>query len=99
MIILVSSSVIVCFLLFLIKFLYEVWWNPIRIEAALRSQGIKGPSYRFFYGNSKDMDKMRNEALMSSSSELSHQMLPRVQPHIYLWTKLHGNCKFFFFPF
>eukprot|EP00257_Ricinus_communis_P001632 XP_002512042.2 cytochrome P450 CYP749A22 [Ricinus communis] len=90
MIILVSSCIFVCFISFLIKFLYEIWWNPIRIQSSLRSQGIQGPSYRFYYGNSQDMVKMRMEALRSST-ELSHQLLPRVQPHIYFWINLHGK--------
>ncbi|KAF2298908.1 hypothetical protein GH714_029042 [Hevea brasiliensis] len=34
---------------------------------------------------------MRNEVLKSSPMELSHQLLPRVQPHIYSWIKLYGK--------
>ncbi|KAJ9174138.1 hypothetical protein P3X46_017198 [Hevea brasiliensis] len=63
MIILVLSYLFVCFItLLLTKFFYELWWNPIRIQSALSSKGIAGPSYRFYYGNSDDMIRMRKES-------------------------------------
>ncbi|XP_050237848.1 cytochrome P450 CYP749A22-like [Mercurialis annua] len=92
MIVLTSSCVFACFvLIFVVKFLYDVWLNPIRIQSSLRSQGIRGPAYRFFYGNSQELMNMRNEALRSSAELSSHQMLPRVQPHIHFWTRLYGK--------
>ncbi|XP_050238093.1 cytochrome P450 CYP749A22-like [Mercurialis annua] len=92
MIVLIWSWVFSCLAFtFLVKFLYDVWLNPIRIQSALRSQGIRGPSYRFIYGNSRDLVKLRDEALRSSTELSSHQILRRVQPDIYLWTKLHGK--------
>ncbi|CAK7326410.1 unnamed protein product [Dovyalis caffra] len=55
----------------------------------MRSQGMKGPPYRFLHGNTKEIYNMRNE-IMSSPMELSHQMLARIQPHVYSWIKLYG---------
>ncbi|CAN1794955.1 Cytochrome P450 CYP749A22 [Linum perenne] len=56
----------------------------------MRAQGIKGPSYRFFHGNTKEIAFMRIQAA-KLPMELSHHVLPRLQPHIYTWTKLYGN--------
>ncbi|XP_002512038.2 cytochrome P450 CYP749A22 [Ricinus communis] len=78
------------FLLILSKFLYKEWWTPVRIQSLMRSQGIKGPSYRFIHGNTKDITNMRKET-MENPMELSHLILPRIQPHIYSWIKLYGT--------
>lgn len=51
---------------------------------------MKGPPYRFLHGNTKEIYNMRNE-IMSSPMELSHQMLARIQPHVYSWIKLYGK--------
>lgn len=83
-----------CLCLFLLlilgKFLYIEWWTPNFIQSLMRSQGIKGPSYRFLHGNTKEITNMRNET-MKNPMELSHHVLPRIQPHIYSWIKLYGK--------
>ncbi|XP_058010191.1 cytochrome P450 CYP749A22-like isoform X2 [Hevea brasiliensis] len=76
-------------LLILGKFLYKEWWTPLCIQSLLKSQGIKGPSYRFLHGNTKQIANMRKET-MKNPMELSHHVLPRIQPHIYSWIKLYG---------
>ncbi|XP_061998663.1 cytochrome P450 CYP749A22-like [Rosa rugosa] len=53
-------------------------------------QGIHGPSYRLIYGNTKEISNMQKEA-MSRSINLSHDIFPRVQPHIHSWTKSYGK--------
>ncbi|KAJ4839536.1 hypothetical protein Tsubulata_047558 [Turnera subulata] len=90
MIIYFSGWVSLCFLWLLSRFLNKVWWTPFRIQSAMSSQGIKGPSYRFFHGNSKEIISLRNEA-WKSPMELCHQIFPRVHPHVYLWKKLYGK--------
>lgn len=89
-IIFLSSCVCLYLLLLFINFFNKVWWTPIRIQSALHSQGVKGPSYRFLHGNLKEIINLRKEA-MSSPTELCHQSFSRIQPHVYLWSKLHGN--------
>ncbi|KAJ8760493.1 hypothetical protein K2173_015160 [Erythroxylum novogranatense] len=74
----------------LIKFLDKVWRRPIHVQSVLRSQGVKGPSYKILHGNIKEIHVMRNK-MLSSPMELSHQIYPRILPHVYLWTKLHGK--------
>ncbi|KAG8499855.1 hypothetical protein CXB51_006264 [Gossypium anomalum] len=68
------------FLIALIKFLYEYMWTPLRIEHMMNSQGIKGPPYKFIYGNNKQVTKMRTEA-SSKCLALTDDIFPKVQPH------------------
>ncbi|PIA50722.1 hypothetical protein AQUCO_01200150v1 [Aquilegia coerulea] len=75
----------------LIQFFYKAWWKPIRIQKRMRAQGIKGPSYNFLHGNTKEVQDMKIEATKTTLPTLSNEILPRVQPHIYLWTKLYGR--------
>ncbi|XP_059650949.1 cytochrome P450 CYP749A22-like [Cornus florida] len=90
LVVLLSSSLCLFILLTLIKFLHKVWWTPIRVQRALRSQGIKGPSYRFFHGNTKEILRLRKEST-SKPMELSHHLFPRILPDIYLWFNIYGK--------
>nr|AYV88902.1 cytochrome P450 oxidase CYP749A87 [Polygala tenuifolia] len=56
----------------------------------MRLQGIRGPSYRFFHGNTKEIVSKKTEA-MNSSMELSHDILAKVQPHIAAWIHIYGR--------
>ncbi|CAN1794952.1 Cytochrome P450 CYP749A22 [Linum perenne] len=90
LVIFLSSFLCLYLLLIIIRFLNKVWLTPIRVQSQMRAQGIKGPSYRFFHGNTKEIAFMRIQAA-KLPMELSHHVLPRLQPHIYTWTKLYGN--------
>ncbi|KAA3485514.1 cytochrome P450 CYP749A22-like protein [Gossypium australe] len=78
------------FFIALIKFLYDYLWIPLRIQHMLNSQGIKGPPYRFIHGNNKEIAKMRQEA-SSKPMALTHDIFPKVQPHIYSWINKYGR--------
>ncbi|CAN0916597.1 Cytochrome P450 CYP749A22 [Linum grandiflorum] len=86
------SSCLCSYLVLLItRFLNRTWWTPIRIQSRMRSQGIKGPPYRFFHGNTREIAEMRIQATKTPMVELSHNIFPRLQPHIYSWTELYGK--------
>ena len=53
-------------------------------------QGIKGPPYRFIHGSNKEILSMNKEA-MAKPMRLTHDIFPKLQPHVHLWTKLYGN--------
>ncbi|PRQ40598.1 putative cytochrome P450, EF-Hand 1, calcium-binding protein [Rosa chinensis] len=89
-VILVSSFLCVFLLPGLIKIVYKLWWTPTRIQKRMASQGIRGPSYRLIYGNTKEISSMHKEA-MSRPLGLSHDILSYVQPHIHSWTNLYGK--------
>ncbi|XP_061998661.1 cytochrome P450 CYP749A22-like isoform X1 [Rosa rugosa] len=77
-------------LLVLIKIFHKLWWNPTRIQKLMALQGIKGPSYRFIHGNTKEISSMQKEA-MSRPKSLSHDIFSHVQPHFYLWSRAYGK--------
>ncbi|CAL8095443.1 unnamed protein product [Prunus armeniaca] len=56
----------------------------------LALQGIKGPSYRLIHGSNKEIMSMKKET-MGRPLNLSHDILPKVQPHILSWTKIYGK--------
>ncbi|KAK8483878.1 hypothetical protein V6N11_061052 [Hibiscus sabdariffa] len=78
------------FLLALIKFLYDYLWTPLRIQRMLNSQGIRGPPYRFIHGNNREVAEIRQEA-SSKPLGLTHDIFPRVQPHMYTWINRYGK--------
>ncbi|KAJ8774625.1 hypothetical protein K2173_017071 [Erythroxylum novogranatense] len=84
------------FLYILFKFINKVWLAPIQTQSVMRSQGIQGPSYKFLHGNTKEISKMREET-RNYPIELTHEMLTRIQPHIYSWIKLYGMNFLFWY--
>ena len=87
-----SSSLCLYFVLALIRLVHKLWWNPIRIQHQMRLQGITGPSYRFLHGSNNDVLNMKNEA-KNRPMGLSHDMMPKVQPHIHSWVNKYGKQK------
>ncbi|XP_004298348.1 PREDICTED: cytochrome P450 CYP749A22-like [Fragaria vesca subsp. vesca] len=86
----ILSFVCVLLLLALIKAFHKLWWTPVRLQNMMALQGIRGPSYRFFYGNATEITNLRKEA-MSRPISLSHDIFSHVQPHIHAWTKSYGK--------
>ncbi|KAL0327098.1 UNVERIFIED_CONTAM: cytochrome [Sesamum angustifolium] len=72
--------------------LYKLWWTPLYFQSIMESQGIKGPSYNFFHGNTKDIIKIKNQTGSNAPMYLpDHDVFPRLQPHWYSWMKLYGK--------
>ncbi|KAJ8774678.1 hypothetical protein K2173_017124 [Erythroxylum novogranatense] len=90
LVIYVSTFVCIFSIAALVRYINKVWWNPLQIQSVLRSQGVKGPSYKFLHGNVKELDSMKKK-MNSSPMELSHRIFPRVLPHTYQWTRLYGK--------
>ncbi|KAK4598908.1 hypothetical protein RGQ29_016096 [Quercus rubra] len=77
-----TSSLCLYFLLTLIRGLHKLWWTPIHMKNQLSSRGIKGPSYRFFHGSTKEIINMKKEA-MSRPMNLSHDIFSTILPHVH----------------
>ncbi|XVE91666.1 hypothetical protein REPUB_Repub01dG0030200 [Reevesia pubescens] len=90
LLILFTASLCLYLLVALLNVLYKYWWIPSRIQFILNSQGIKGPSYEFIHGNNKETVELRKEAL-SKPLALTHEIFPRVVPHVYSWTNKYGK--------
>ncbi|XP_057777432.1 cytochrome P450 CYP749A22-like [Salvia miltiorrhiza] len=82
---------IISILVVLARLIHKLWWKPLQIQKILRSQGIKGPSYKLIHGNTKDILKMRKEAISSCDDLCSHDVFPRILPHLNTWIKLYGS--------
>lgn len=81
----------ICVLLLpLMVVVYELWWVPFHVQRLLKSQGIRGPSYKILHGSTKEIIKMRRQ-ISDTPMDLSHDIFPRIQPHLYSWLKLYGN--------
>ncbi|KAK4479837.1 hypothetical protein RD792_015379 [Penstemon davidsonii] len=86
------------FIIFLIFFiisvsvliLYKLWWIPLNFQHKMESQGIKGPPYKFIHGSTKEIIKF-NKEIRNTSMDLSHDIFPRIQPHLHAWMRLYGN--------
>ncbi|KAG8383011.1 hypothetical protein BUALT_Bualt05G0139500 [Buddleja alternifolia] len=78
------------FLLSLIIFVYKLWWAPLHLQHIMESQGIRGPSYKLFHGSTKEMIEMKSQ-ISNTPMDLTHDIFPRIQPHLYTWIKLYGN--------
>ncbi|KAL8549266.1 hypothetical protein ACS0TY_008205 [Phlomoides rotata] len=95
-VIILFLSTTFCFYLFhtLIGFLHKVWWKPTRLQTLMSSQGIRGPSYRFPHGNTKQISNMRSQS-MEKPMDISHDIFARIQLHVCAWTKAYGKDEIF----
>ncbi|CAN0879404.1 Cytochrome P450 CYP749A22 [Linum grandiflorum] len=75
--------------LLLLGLVYSVIAKPILLQRRLKSLGIRGPSYRFFYGNTLEIQKLRKDAMAKPMSGVSHDIYSRLQPHLSLWSKTY----------
>lgn len=64
---------------------------PLQIQNRMSSQGIKGPPYSFPHGNTKDISLMRSQTMDKPMVDISHDIFPRIQPHVYAWTRMYGK--------
>ena len=91
-----GGSAGLCILVMVMKVLEAVWWRPKRLEEHFARQGIRGPPYKFFIGNVREM-----VALMLDSSSKSvpatagnyHNILPRVLSFYTHWKKIYGESE------
>ncbi|CAN1313154.1 Cytochrome P450 CYP749A22, partial [Linum perenne] len=83
------------FLLGLAAFLNTTLRKPILLRRKFNAKGINGPAYRFFFGNAREILKMKAEASAKPMSSLSHNIFPRLQPHLPAWTEKYGKSFVF----
>lgn len=94
---LIFSPLVIYFLLVFIKSIHRVWWIPMQIQRAMGHQGISGPAYKFIFGNTEEISK-KKENSSRCAMDLSHNLLPRIMPHIYSWINIYGNTNPGSFP-
>lgn len=78
----VSVLMTVIVILLTWRILDSLWFKPKKIEKFLRAQGLKGNSYRFMFGDSKEIAQMTREA-KSKPIHLKDDIAPRVLPFVH----------------
>ncbi|MFS7944323.1 putative secologanin synthase [Helianthus anomalus] len=73
------------------RFFNWVWLKPKKKEKCLRNQGLKGTSYRFLYGDIKEMVKMITDAYVKPIN-LNDDIVPRVMSFAHRFVTTHGIC-------
>ncbi|KAI8548795.1 hypothetical protein RHMOL_Rhmol07G0301800 [Rhododendron molle] len=82
----------------LIKLTHSLIWVPLQIQHHFRSQGITGPGYRPFLGNSAEIRRrMIAEAESRSISAFTHDVVSRSIPHYYNWSTAYGKTFLYWF--
>ncbi|KAL4035603.1 hypothetical protein IC575_004306 [Cucumis melo] len=74
-----------------------LWWKPKKIEKHFDRQGIKGPPYRFFIGNFKELVSLMLAASSHPMPNFSHNILPRVLSFYHHWKKIYGSTFLIWF--
>ena len=83
-------SLVVFVFVFVLKVVVLLWWRPRKIEDHFSKQGIRGPPYRFFVGNAKELVSLMLKA-SSQPMPISHNILPRVLSFYHHWRKIYGT--------
>ncbi|KAG0486359.1 hypothetical protein HPP92_008454 [Vanilla planifolia] len=74
------------------KLLNALWWKPRGVTEHFARQGIRGPPYRFFIGNLREMvDSMVEASSKPMTPQSSHNILPRVLSFYHHWKKIYGS--------
>ncbi|XP_057792339.1 cytochrome P450 CYP72A219-like [Salvia miltiorrhiza] len=80
-------------LIYLWKVLNWVWLTPRNLEKILRQQGFNGNSYKLFYGDFKEIERITEDA-MSKPMEFTNDIEPRATPIFHQATKNYGENNF-----
>ncbi|CAK9141003.1 unnamed protein product [Ilex paraguariensis] len=70
----------------------SLWWKPKGLEKKLKQQGIRGTPYKLLIGDTKEFVKQITEA-WSKPMNLSHQIVPRVDPFTYNIMQKYGKIS------
>ncbi|KAI3502070.1 hypothetical protein L1887_30101 [Cichorium endivia] len=77
------------------RFFNWIWLKPKKMEEFLRQQGLNGNSYKFLFGDIKEMVQMTANA-KSKPINLTDNIVPRVMPFIHNSVKTYGKGNNFF---
>ncbi|KAM0865245.1 hypothetical protein ACQ4PT_043396 [Festuca glaucescens] len=82
------------------RLLDRLWWNPRRLERALRAQSLRGTSYRFLIGDVNDYERRNKEARSRSIPLRCHDIAPHVAPLLHDIVGEHGKvCISWYGPY
>ena len=87
----VQAALWVCSATILLRIATVMWWKPVQLKRFFESQGIRGPPYRLLSGNASEMGRMMAQAKATPMPALSHDIVARVIPYYYQWSKTYGT--------
>ncbi|TKW40733.1 hypothetical protein SEVIR_1G265100v4 [Setaria viridis] len=90
----VAAALAVVLLPWLWAALAHLVWRPYAVARAFARQGVRGRPYRFFVGNTGEVRAMRAAASGLTLDRSSHDIVPRVMPHLRAWKSLYGKVFF-----
>ncbi|CAA3015259.1 cytochrome P450 CYP72A219-like [Olea europaea subsp. europaea] len=94
------NSVAICgavvLLVYAWKVLNWVWFRPQKLEKCLRQQGLNGNSYRFLFGDAKELVLTTIKA-KSKPISFSNDIAPRVMPFFHKAVQNYGQNVFLWF--
>ena len=93
---LLLSLLLIVFFTYLVKILHSNLWLPWKIQSHFQKQGICGPRYRPFFGNSLEIRKLFAEA-QSKPIPFDHDILMRVVPFYHRWSSMYGKTFLYWF--
>uniref|UniRef100_A0A804NGL9 Uncharacterized protein n=1 Tax=Zea mays TaxID=4577 RepID=A0A804NGL9_MAIZE len=79
------------------RLLDRLWWEPRRLERALRAQGLRGTSYRFLTGDLREYRRSKEEAGARPLPLRCHDIAGHVEPFIHGAVLEHGKTCFTWF--
>jgi hypothetical protein len=79
------------------RLLDRLWWEPRRLERALRAQGLRGTSYRFLTGDFREYRRSKEEAWARPLPLRCHDIAGHVEPFIHGAVLEHGKTCFTWF--
>ncbi|KAI4320992.1 hypothetical protein MLD38_034419 [Melastoma candidum] len=83
---------------FLLRFLYSNLYLPWKLRAHFARQGVSGPPYRFFHGNTSDVAALFAEVTHSKPAMFDHGcVLSRVAPFYHRWSQDYGKTFVYWF--
>ncbi|KAL8481603.1 hypothetical protein ACS0TY_027388 [Phlomoides rotata] len=86
-------SLLTTLLAWLWKVFNWAWLETRKLERFLRKQGFKGNSYKFFFGDMKEIASMYKEA-HSKPLVLHDDIIPRVMPFIEKTINKYGKASY-----
>ncbi|XP_027156706.1 cytochrome P450 CYP72A219-like [Coffea eugenioides] len=91
---LIGVSSVIVLLIGAWRFLNWAWITPKKMEKSLRRQGLQGNSYRFLFGDTRDIGRMLEE-VKSKPISITDDIFPRIVPFINETMQHKGKNSFF----
>ena len=76
------------------NFVLAMWWRPRRIRKVFEEQKVPCLPSHSLYGNLPQFSQLNRDARAHPMPTISHDIGPRIMPHLYEWSKTYGNSTF-----